>query len=62
MSAPTTDLEQQKRWHRVPLIGMALAVLVGVGSAFLWLTDEVASSDPPAEGQELPAEPAPPEA
>jgi hypothetical protein len=57
MSAPKTDIEKQKRWHRVPLIGMALAVLVGVGSAFLWLMDEAANSDPPEAGQDLPAEP-----
>ena len=60
MSAPKTNIEKQKRWHRVPLLGMALAVLVGVGSAFLWLTQEVADSDPPVEGQQLPTE-APPE-
>lgn len=61
MSAPSTDIEKQKRWHRVPLFGMALAVLIGVGSVFLWLTQEVAESDPPEEGQQLPAD-APPEA
>lgn len=55
MSAPRTDIEKQKRWHRAPLIGMALAVLVGVGSIFLWLTREVADSNPPAPPQQSPA-------
>ena len=59
MSAPNTDIEKLKRWHRWPLIGMALAVLIGVASVFLWLTDEVAESDPPVEGQQAPAVPTP---
>ena len=60
MSAPKTNIEKQTRWHLVPLFGMALAVLIGVGSAFLWLTQEVAESDPPVEGQQLPTQ-TPPE-
>jgi hypothetical protein len=62
MSAPRTDIEKQTRWHKWPLIGMALAVLIGVGSAFLWLTDEVAGSDPPdnEEVEEVTVPPADP--
>jgi hypothetical protein len=37
MSAPQTNLEKQKRWHRGPLIGM-IGVIVFVGVMFMWLT------------------------
>lgn len=54
MSAPHTNIDKQTRRHRWPLIGMAVAVVIGVGSTFFWLTDEVAEGDPPVEGQVLP--------
>lgn len=56
MSAPNTDLETETRKSRWPLIGMALAVVVGVGAIVIWLFDEAAEapvpSDPVAEEQE----------
>lgn len=64
MSAPQTNIEKQKRWHRGPLIGMAVAVIFGVAMIFFWLMDEAASSDAPdtlPQGieQAPPAEPLP---
>lgn len=56
MSAPNTDLETETRKSRWPLIGMALAVVFGVGAIVIWLFDEAAEapapSDPVAEDQE----------
>lgn len=48
MSAPQTDPEKQFRWHRVPIIGMALVVLFALGVILYWLFEEVSQSDPPA--------------
>lgn len=64
MSAPQTDIEKQKRWHRGPLIGMALVTIFAVSLLFFWLTGEVASGkkpgDPqPAAPEMTPLEPAP---
>lgn len=47
MSAPQTNIEKQKRWHRGPLIGMAIVAIFGVGMIFFWLMDEAASGDDP---------------
>lgn len=47
MSAPQTNLDKQRKRHWAPLLGMALAVLFGVGVIFYWLGEEVATSDPP---------------
>ncbi|MBC7476800.1 MAG: hypothetical protein H7317_01725 [Pseudorhodobacter sp.] len=44
MSAPQTNIEKQKRWHRGPLIGMALVAIFGVGMIFFWMMHE-ASND-----------------
>lgn len=53
MSAPRTDIEKQKRWHRGPLIGMGLAVIVGVGLIFFWLMKESADgASPGSEDQQ----------
>lgn len=49
MSAPKTDLEKQKRHHAWPLIGMALAVAVGVG-LIGWLYLSYAYESEPPEG------------
>ena len=61
MSAPQTNIEKQKRWHRVPLIGMALVALFGVAMIIFWLMDESANSNPPktpdAQGQSAPVQP-----
>ena len=64
MSAPQTNIEKQKRWHRGPLIGMAAVAIFGVGLIFFWLMDESSNGDSPTktpEGSELsePAVPAP---
>jgi hypothetical protein len=47
MSAPQTNIEKQKRWHRGPLVGMA-AVIVFVGLMFLWLTGAFGPDAPDA--------------
>lgn len=52
MSAPQTDIEKQKRWHRGPLIGMALVAIFGVAMIFFWLMHESSNagdSGPPPE-------------
>ena len=69
MSAPQTNIEKQKsrkaekqkRWHRGPLIGMALVTIFGVGMIFSWLMDEAANGGksgtvPPAPVETAPAE------
>ncbi len=59
MSAPDTGIETQKRRHRGPLIGMAVAVIVGVSFMTFWLFGEVATADDPqindaqVEGQDF---------
>ena len=47
MSAPQTNIEKQKRWHRGPLVGMA-AVIFFVGLMFLWLTGAFGPDEPDA--------------
>ena len=47
MSAPKTNIERQARRHRGPLIGMTLAVIIGVSVIFYWVFEEAAVSDPP---------------
>lgn len=64
MAAPQTDIEKQKRWHRGPLIGMALVVVFGVGLIAYWLIDESANRvepdpTPAIQGQDVPADNAP---
>jgi hypothetical protein len=55
MSAPQTNIETQKRRHRGPLIGMAVAVLFGVMLIVYWLLEESATADNP-QGSEDPAQ------
>ena len=64
MSAPQTNIEKQKRWHRGPLIGMALATIFGVGMIVIWLMDEAENAGNPdtvlqAPGDTAPVEPMP---
>ena len=64
MAAPQTNIEKQKRWHRGPLIGMALVVIFGVGLITYWLIDESANRvepdpTPAIQGQDAPADDAP---
>ena len=47
MSAPKTNLETQRRRHIVPLIGMALVVIFGVGLILFWQFEEAARVDSP---------------
>ena len=54
MSAPDTNIKKQKRWHRAPLIGMAVVVLFGVAMIFFWLMHEIANSNPPENPAALP--------
>jgi hypothetical protein len=49
MSAPQTNIEKQKKRHKGPLIGMALAVVFGVGLIFFWLMDEAADGQSPLD-------------
>lgn len=46
MSAPQINLEKQTRRHWAPLLGIALAVLFGVGILVYWLGEEVSEADP----------------
>lgn len=64
MSAPQTNIEKQKRRHRGPLIGMALATIFGVAMIFFWLMHEASNganpgTAPPAPEETAPAEPMP---
>lgn len=45
MSAPDTTLDKQKRRHRGPLIGMALAGAFGLMLILYWLFEEAATTD-----------------
>ena len=49
MSAPHDDLRKEARKSRWPLIGMGLAVLVGVGATAVWLVEQVAQAPAPEE-------------
>jgi hypothetical protein len=49
MSAPRTNIETQKRRHRVPLLGMIAAVVFGVIMIGYWLIEEVTTADNPRE-------------
>ena len=60
MSAPQTNIEKQKRWHRGPLIGMALVVIFGVGLIFFWLLRESADGVPLGTVEDEQQEAAPP--
>ena len=51
MSAPQTNIEKQKRRHRGPLIGMALAVVFGVGLIVYWMLDEAAEGQSPLDAE-----------
>lgn len=39
MSAPDTNLSKQKRRHRFPLVGMAVATAIGVLLILFWVSD-----------------------
>ena len=52
MSAPQTNIEKQKRWHRGPLIGMAVVAIFGVAMLFFWLMDEAKNGDSPTKSPE----------
>lgn len=52
MSAPQTNIEKQKRWHRGPLIGMAVVAIFGVGMIFFWLMHEASNGDSPTKSPE----------
>lgn len=56
MSAPHTNLETQKRRHRGPLIGMALAVIFGVALIVYWQFEEAAQGNSPTSDTVQPAE------
>ena len=51
MSAPQTNIEKQKRWHKGPLIGIALVTLFGVSMVFIWLMGEAANGKKPGDPQ-----------
>lgn len=48
MSAPRTNIETQKRWHRAPIIGMAAVVIFALGLLF-WQMVMVAEEGTPAD-------------
>lgn len=45
MSAPRTNLKSEARKSKAPLIGMTIAVIIGVGAIIVWLF-EVATQTP----------------
>lgn len=51
MSAPQTNIDTQKRRHKGPLIGMALAVVFGVGLILYWMLDEAAEGQSPLDAE-----------
>ena len=51
MSAPDTNAKKQKRRHKVPLLGMAFVVLIGVGVIVYWIGEEVATAPPSPDEQ-----------
>lgn len=60
MTPPDTNLKKQKRRHRGPLFGIAIAVLFGVGIILYWVSalfDEPAgpdtTDDTPVQSQQL---------
>jgi hypothetical protein len=60
MSAPQTNIDVQKRWHRWPLIGIALALafgaLMALALTFGAMDDEGAPLSPSTvEGETVPA-------
>jgi hypothetical protein len=69
MSAPRTNFEKQKRWHRAPIIGMVSVVVFALGLLF-WQMVMVAEDGTPADngaaeidgrtGEPVPATPAAP--
>ena len=61
MSAPQTNIEKQKRWHRGPLIGMAIVAIFGVAMLFFWLMDEAKNGDSPTKTPEATESSAPAE-
>ncbi len=44
MSAPDTNIKKQERRHIVPLIGIALVVIFGIGIIVFWTGEEVATA------------------
>ncbi len=48
MSAPRTNIETQKRWHRAPLIGMTVVVVFALGLLF-WQMVKVADEGTPQD-------------
>ncbi len=59
MSAPQTNIEKQKRWHKGPLIGIALVTLFGVSMVFIWLMGEAANGKKPGDPQPAATQTAP---
>lgn len=61
MSAPDTNLEKQKRRHKGPLVGIALALLFGVGLVAYWSFYVSATGGSPGAQETTPAltQPAP---
>lgn len=57
MSAPRTNIEKQERKHVVPLLGLVLASVFGVGVILYWVFQSVADAPSPSdrveEGQEI---------
>ncbi len=51
MSAPRTNIETQKRWHRGPLVGMVVVVIFALG-LFLALMVTVADDGRPVDNGE----------
>ncbi|WP_323766140.1 hypothetical protein [Marinovum sp.] len=49
MSSPDTNLNKQKRRHRGPLIGMAIAAVFGIGLILFWIGEVFVTAPGPDE-------------
>lgn len=62
MSAPQTNVQSQKRRHRGPLVGVAVAAAFGVGLILFWLFDATATAPSSDSGNPAAPEAVPPSA
>ena len=50
MSAPDTDVEKQSRWHRGPLVGITIGLIVVVIMGFVFAGGDDIDDDDAIEG------------
>ncbi len=49
MSAPDTNTKKQAKRHKVPLLGMFLAVVIAI-AVLIWLLTSILMTEPEADG------------